>query len=109
MKKKIVLIALFFAHACFANDQSLSQKQAATKKVESYFTASVADIQKILSNKVFEKYSDYTIESIRQGELGESQAYFIRLIKPFDSKPGICFDFIGTDHVELISDCDAVH
>ena len=72
-----------------------------TSSSVNYFSDSSQNIKKILQHKVFEKYSDHIVENIRQGEIGESQAFFIRLVKPFSaSNEGLCFVFLDVDKLQ---------
>ncbi len=69
---------------------------------EDYFAASSKDLTQILSNPVFQRYGAFTIGTIRQGELGQAQAYFIRLVKPFATvEKGVCVEFVNPGNWEL--------
>jgi hypothetical protein len=61
-----------------------------------YFTGASKDIALMLANPIFKNFPDYTIDNVRQGEIGESLAYFVRLAKPFGGDShGICLQFLG--------------
>ena len=61
-----------------------------------YFTNSAKDVAAVLENPVFARYQAFTIGHIRQGELGQAQAYFVRLVKPFNIvDKGVCLDFVN--------------
>lgn len=62
-----------------------------------YLPAATKDLTEILNNPVFERYGAFTIGHIRQGELGQSQAYFVRLVKPFSvTEKGVCIEFVNS-------------
>lgn len=67
---------------------------AAPKTDRTFFRSARGDIAAVLANKIFRDYGEYNIVNIRQGEMGESMAYFVRLEKPFQTgeKP-LCFQF----------------
>ena len=70
------------------------------KGTYSYIDDSKKDLISLLSHSVFKKYKTYTIENIRHGELGEAQAFFVRLVSPFkDSSKGLCLTFRGTEEL----------
>lgn len=67
-----------------------------------YFNESAKDIGAILSNSVFSRYSAFTIATIRQGEIGQAQAYFVRLVKPFNTvDKGVCIEFVNPGKWEV--------
>lgn len=112
MKSTLVFISLLMAGSiCLANETALSTStQAAPKsakkekkqKAANYFNQSAKDVSKLVKHSLFQKYPDYIIENIRMGEIAGSQAYFVRLEKPFsaDSK-GMCFTFLGTSEEKV--------
>lgn len=62
----------------------------------SYIGQSRERLNHLLTHPIFQTYENFIVDTIREGEIGESQAYFIRLVKPFDgSNEGYCFTFLG--------------
>lgn len=71
------------------------------KPAPSYFSESAKSIGQVLKHKAFRDYADYLVESYREGEIGESQAFFVRLVKPFATdQTGVCFVFLGPDKLQ---------
>jgi len=67
-----------------------------------YFADSKKDLQEILANPVFARYGAFTIGRIRQGEIGQAQAYFIRLVRPLSPvEKGVCLEFVNPGKWEL--------
>ncbi len=62
-------------------------KTVAPKKDETLFPSAQKDIVAILDHQIFKAYRDHNIISVRQGEIGESMAYFVRLEQPFNTPP----------------------
>lgn len=66
---------------------------------QSHFASTAGDIQELLQNPVFHRYAAFTIANIRQGELGQAQAFFIRLVRPSAiSEKGVCIEFVKTSN-----------
>lgn len=65
---------------------------------KSMFPNAKKDIEVVLDHKIFSSYLDHNITNIRQGEIGESMAYFVSLEKPFESSPlTLCFIFMSKE------------
>lgn len=92
----ITSLVLLLGSTTFASQGNAQKRKTSSVPSANFFAESSSDIQKILSSKVFKNYTDYTIDNIRQGEIGEAQVYFVRLVKPFASNSeGMCFRFFG--------------
>ena len=60
------------------------------------FTNSTNDLAEIFKHNVFQRFTGFTIGQIRQGEIGQSQAYFVRLVKPHATvEKGVCIDLVN--------------
>ena len=97
MKKYLlILVTACFALQSYAGPVSKKRRPAEedSKKEYNYFDEAAKQISEILAQEIFKKYSGYTIDNVRQGEIGEAQAYFIRLVKPFAAdNEGVCVAF----------------
>ena len=105
MKKTFLTILLLVSFNFAFSKTSLITKNVQKKRTPSadinYFADASADLQKLLAHHVFKSYAEYTIDNVRQGEIGESQAYFVRLEKPFSAtSEGMCFVFLGTQDLQ---------
>ena len=65
---------------------------------KSMFPSAKKDIEVVLDHKIFSSYLGHNITNIRQGEIGESMAYFVSLEKPFERSPlTLCFIFMSKE------------
>ena len=86
--KKLSLIFVFAA-------VSILSLNLFAKEGHNYLAESKRNIGQVLSHPILNQYPDYLVENFREGEFGESQAFFVRLAKPFsDSDAGICIVFL---------------
>ncbi|WP_413290774.1 hypothetical protein [Bdellovibrio sp. HCB337] len=96
----MVLVGFNFSQAAALAAKNGNQKKQSSANHD-YFSEASKDFKSLLSNPVFKDYPGYTIDNIRQGEIGESQAYFVRLVKPFSSNnEGVCFSFLGVTEIQ---------
>ena len=113
----IAIVTIMVGSTSFAKAPSVPTKtaKAVVKSAQKraianvYFQEAKAQIAEVLSQPVFENYKEYTIDNIRQGEIGETQAFFVRLVKPLsDSSGGVCLVFLGSSQLQSAPhDCSA--
>lgn len=90
MKTLFLILSALFFQSVMARNSSIVDK--------TFFPSAKKDIEVVLSHKAFSSYSDYNITNIRQGEMGESMAYFVSLQKPFETSPlTLCFIFMSKE------------
>lgn len=100
MRFLLVVVCMALSSVGFAKTEKKKIIERKGAAAESYFNNSKKDIAEVLSNSIFERYMDHTVVSLRQGEIGEAQAYFVRLEKPFSSTgDGVCINFRGTKEI----------
>jgi hypothetical protein len=65
---------------------------------EAEFSVSTAELKEVLSNPVFERYGKFAVEHVRRVEIGQAQAYFVRLMFPANrAQKGVCLEFVSRD------------
>lgn len=75
---------------------SQSCSQSANLQGQSFLAESRKDMARVMSHPIFQKYENYIVDNYREGEFGEAQAFFVRLVKPFSTdNHGVCFVFLG--------------
>ena len=101
---RILATVMFVSSFVFAKPVLVTKNPGQKRKSSSeysYFADAKSDVTKVLSHSIFNSYTEYTIDNIRQGEIGEAQAYFVRLVKPFSADSlGMCFTFLGNSTLE---------